>query len=65
MVTFDDCMKNRLSTVERWHRQGIIDQETYEHYMYHWANSAPRFSDVGDAYRAEVCPVCGETFGQY
>jgi hypothetical protein len=55
-VTFDQ--------VESWYRQGIVSQEEFEHYCYHWRNEAPRFSILCQSYKADVCPFCGEGFRQ-
>ena len=44
------CMSEPFETVRRYYLEGIIDLTDWELYLFYWRNSAPRFSDLAQAY---------------
>ena len=42
--------------------EGLLSQEDWEHYMYHWRSETVRISSIGLEFQCDKCPVCGQVF---
>ena len=50
---------------ENHYRQGVISQDEWEHYCYHWKNESGRFSSLAESYKCSQCPICGQLFDRW
>ena len=51
-----------LEQAESKFRNGSMTQTEWDHYRYHWRNSAHRYSKECAQFQDDTCPVCGEKF---